>query len=299
MEPSASLSLWSRLMATWHRFHTDKQSVNLLLACVLCMPMTLMMRAQDVKSSSQRPAEVDRVIDHVLKSDYPEVYQGKPYRLRLRGYSFGDINGDGCTEVFLLTDPNYHQSPPILIYQITKDGKIWRLREGLAPGPLVPFNLERMDTHTLGVAIDMNQVKGKTPDAPIRFAKELSKKMNVVYYRGFIHSDTSDRPQGFVDVSDREEFSGVDKCESLQFSQPIGIEVGRIKGIGGNPVLAALVGKEVYIYQFSGISPEGFLEKIMIRLICPTGTQAILRDKDGILAYRVEPGTRDVAITLP
>ena len=102
---------------------------SLLLTFVLGLSMAPVVHAQDGNSSTQRPVEVAQVLDHVMKNDYPEVYQGKPYRLRLKSWAFGDVVGDGSIEVFLLIDPHYQQTAPIQVYRIGKDGKVQRLRE--------------------------------------------------------------------------------------------------------------------------------------------------------------------------
>jgi hypothetical protein len=244
------------------------------------------------QAGSAPPPPVQKVLDHLLERDYPEVYSGKHYRVRVRGWAVGDMKGDGRTQVFLLLDPHYQQTAPIQIFQLSPDGRVQRLREALAPGPLVPFNLERIDPHTLGTAIDLTGIEGKTADAPRRFAVELSKEMNVVYYRGFVHSDKPDRVSGsgyqFVDVSDREEFKGADKCLEIQFSQPEVLAIGKIQGAGESLYLAVSVAPEVYLYRITRITEEGLLEKQITRLPLPKDAIGLECSKAGFLSFRIQ-----------
>ena len=270
----------------------------LLLVISICLLMGGSLCAQET-STDKLPAQVRKVISHVLKDDYLEVYKGKPYRIQLMGSAFGDVDGDGCTEVFLLIDPHYQQTAPIQVFRILKNGKVRRLREALAPGPLIHVDGKRLDTHSLGLAVDM-QVNGMTPIAARATVKKMSDTANFVLFRNFIHSDMPDRPSGFIDVTDRDEFKGVDKCDGIQFSQPKDIEVGTIKGASGGLRLAALVGEDVYVYQITKITVEGFLEKKMIRLPCTKDVKRIIRQEDGCLAFRFEDENRnDVEIRLP
>lgn len=119
-----------------------------MTAISISVALNLSLTAQNATPDTQ-PPEVKAVLGYVLKSDYPEIYQKKPYRIRLNGHALGDVDGDGTVEVFLLVDTHYQQTPTILIFRVTKSGTVQRLVEGLAPGPLIPANGERLDSHTL------------------------------------------------------------------------------------------------------------------------------------------------------
>lgn len=250
------------------------------------------------------PAEIASVIGFMLKHDYPEVYSGKHYRARVRGLAVGDLLGEGVPIVCVLLDPHYHQTPPIRLFRVEAGGRIKRLREALAPGPLLPFNLERMDPHTLGAAADVTATNEKDPDSPIRLARELAKKMQVILYPGFIHFDqpegTEEHGGTFVDVSDRREYPKATTCEAMQFSQPSALCVGKVDGLGGPVRLAVQVGRDVYLYRITGISEDGFLEKDVTRIPLKSGDEKLEVGEDGVLAIRTgNPGEPLRPLRLP
>jgi len=101
-------------------------------------------------------------------------------------------------------------------------------------------------------------------------------------------------------MTDHDEFPDADKCEGFQFSKPSDIEVGTLKGVTGNPLLAVLVGRECYLYRITKITAEGFLEKQVTRIPCPSGVSRIIQAADGTLAFRFDdPKTPDKPVTLP
>lgn len=158
-----------------------------MTAISISVALNLSLTAQNTTPDTQ-PPEVKAVLDYVLKSDYPEIYQKKPYRIRLNGHALGDVDGDGTVEVFLLVDTHYQQTPTILIFRVTKSGTVQRLIEGLAPGPLIPANGERLDAHTLGVALDATVGEKKESGKVAKIAREMLKSKegcNFVVYKNF------------------------------------------------------------------------------------------------------------------
>jgi hypothetical protein len=237
-----------------------------------------------------QPKEVAAVLAHILKNQYLEVYNDQHYRIRVRGWAYSDIDGDGLVEVFILIDPHYHQSAPIQIYRIQKNGSILRLRESLAPGRLIARDDQRLDPHTLALAVDMTAVK---PEGKyMNFAKSLSDKTHVVVYKNFIHSDMPKDEPGFLDMTSRDEFTSQDKCEFLQFSQPEAIEVGEYSKIPGAKVLAAMMKDEIILYRISKISPEGFLEKSITTIPRPRDSKFLLCLPNGQLGVELSNGQR-------
>lgn len=268
----------------------------------LSVALSIPLPAQNT-TPDNRPPQVKAVLDYLLKAEYPEVYKKQPYRVRMEGYALGDVDGDGNTEVFLLLDPHYQQTPSILIYRVGTDGTVRKLIEGFAPGPLIQPNGDRIDAHSMGLAFDATVGKD---NAPIKFRKLALDTMKaetgctMVVYPIFFHVDMPDHSRCFIDMSDRQEVKSADKCEGIQFSKPSDIEVGRLKGVPGNPQLAVLVGRECYLYRITKITAEGFLEKQMTRIPCPDGATRIVQAPDGTLAFRFEnPKTPDKPVALP
>lgn len=237
-----------------------------------------------------QPKEVAAVLGYILKNQYLEVYNDKHYRIRVRGYAYGDIDGDGLVEVFILIDPHYHQSAPIQIYQIQRNGSIQRLRESLAPGCLIPRDDQRLDPHTLGLAMDIAAVKPESKYMDL--AKKLSDKTHVVVYKNFIHSDMPKDEPGFLDMTSRGEFTSQDKCEFLQFSQPEAIEVGGYSKIPGVKIIAALMKDEIVLYRIQKISTEGFLDKSISTIPRPRGATTLLCLPNGQLGVGLPNGQR-------
>lgn len=273
-------------------------------AATICLSVVLgnQLTAQNT-TPDRRPPQVKAVLDYLLKEEYPEVYKKQPYRVRMNGYALGDVDGDGNFEVFLLLDPHYQQTPTILIYRVSKDGTVKKLIEGLAPGPLVKPGGERIDAHSLGLALDAT-VKEK--NNPMKFRELAVETMKgetgctMVIYPNFFHVDMPDHSRSFIDMTDHEEIKSADKCEGIQFSKPSDIEVGTLKGVPGNPQLAVLVGRECYLYRITKITAEGFLEKQVTRIPCPDGATRIIQAADGSLAFRFDdPKTPDKPVTLP
>lgn len=104
----------------------------------------------------QYPPVLNEIMEYFTKGeDYPEVIKGKPYRIKAKGIAMADMDGDGRDEIFLAIKPHYRQSPSIIIFTRDKRGKLSRVKEGLAPGPLVAVTGDYIDDHTLGVGVDM------------------------------------------------------------------------------------------------------------------------------------------------
>lgn len=263
----------------------------------LALPLLLALAGPALSEDPKPPAEVQRVLDHVLQEAYPEVYDGKQYRLQILGWAVGDVDGDGATEVFLLISPHYQQTAPIQIYRLRPGAKVQHLRERLAPGPLIRTDGTRLDAHTLRLAIDLT-IQNKGPDFVREAAMKFSEKASVVVYREYLHADEPENdPQGFLDLTEREEFAGADECEGIQFSQPDALAVGTVAGAEGVR-LVVLVGKEVYAYRITKISPEGFLEKKVARIARPEGVVRVDRRPDGSLAFLKADGA-EVRVELP
>jgi len=273
-------------------------AVTICLAVALSIPLS----AQNT-TPENHPTQVKAVVDYLLKVEYPEVYKKQPYRIRMQGFALGDVDGDGITEVFLLVDPHYQQTPSILIYRVGKDGTVRKLIEGLAPGPLIQPNGDRIDAHSLGLAFDATVGKENNPMA---FRKLVLSTMKgetgctMVLYPKFFHVDMPDHSRTFIDMTDRKEIKGLDTCEDIQFSKPSDIEVGKLKGVPGNPRLAVLVGRQCYLYRFTKITTEGFLEKQVTLIPCPDGATRIIQAADGTLAFQSnDPKTPDKPVALP
>lgn len=219
----------------------------------------------DEKLMATQPEEIRKIRDYILNEDYPELFEDKSYRAAIRDMRPIDFGKDGSTEIVVHFKPHYLQSPTIVIYQIDEHGEVRRIREGLAPGPLVERGADFLDSHELGAAVDFT-TSGKSLSAAER--RQLIKKATdnsgfgmIVQYRDFFHADSRNGSPSYIDMTHVEPFSTDKDCANFEFSEVERISVGYRKGESDIGVIAALVGDEIYVYEIRSISDDGFLDK--------------------------------------
>ncbi len=209
--------------------------------------------------------KVEAVKQYLLKEDYPEQFGKTSYRTKVNNAIVADVDDDGEDEVVLHVTPHYRQSPTILIFKVSKDLKVTRVIEGLAPGPLVPVSGGYLDSHTRGQAMDLTLGKEQTnPEKRKTFvATALEKMGNVVEYKNFIHMDERKGKGSYVDMTGLAKPPKGDTCEAFEFSMPDAVVV-LPKDDGSGNYLMASVGKLIYVYKIHKIRSDGFLEKTVI-----------------------------------
>jgi hypothetical protein len=213
-------------------------------------------------TAAELPPKVAAVQKYLLNEDYPEVFGEQHYRIKVEDALVADVDDDGNEEVILLVKPHYRQSPTIVLFKVSKDLKVKRVIEGLAPGPLVPVSGDYLDSHTLGMGVDLT-IQGAEKDPKNR--KEavtiaLKEMGGVVEYRSFFHTDgRKGKAPVYVDMSHLEAPKN-GSCEAFEFSTVDAIKVAS-KDDGTGHYLLALVGKELYTYKIKKITTDGFLEK--------------------------------------
>jgi hypothetical protein len=217
----------------------------------------------DEKQFSKQPDEIKKLRDFILNQDYPEVFNEKTYRVTIDDIQLIDLDSDGQLEAVVLYRPHFLQSPTIVIYQFLLDGSIKRVTESLAPGPLVKRADYFLDSHSLGEAVDFSMTeKNLTTEQYRKIAETASDSFNlVVQYRDFIHGDNRSGEPIFIDMSQVEFSSNNQSCEKFEFSRVDAINVGYKDNGGNSGMIAALVGKKIYIYQINAINDNGYLEK--------------------------------------
>lgn len=210
------------------------------------------------------PPKVAAVQKYLLEKDYPERFGDRPYRVKVEDAIVADVDDDGNAEVILLVKPHYRQSPTIILFQVSRVLKVKRVMEGLAPGPLVPLSGDYLDSHTLGMAVDMAvEDMEKDPKKRKQAVSIALKEMGgVVEYRNFIHADgRTGKPPVYIDMTHLPAPQGA-TCESFEFSTIDAVQVGSRNDGSGNYLLA-LVGKEFYMYKIHKITADGFLQKTL------------------------------------
>jgi hypothetical protein len=236
------------------------------------------------------PVSVDKAVgqmtDYVLKQDYPEKIGDTTYRVRALDVQTVDFFGDGQKLVFVSYYPHYLQSPTVVIYQVDPAGKVTRVTEALAPGPLQPISGDYLDSHTLKEAVDMS-VDGP---ASVVVAAALKEHSYIVRYPKFFHVDNRKGPGGYLDMSDHAEYKDETTCENFEFSKVDSILAGKIQGDGKGHYLAALAGGKIYLYNIQAITKEGFLQKTLKVIPLPKGFKAFASDPGEVITYTTQAG---------
>lgn len=231
---------------------------------LLCLAMVSSTVQAGPKEDMQDP-RFKAVQDYLLNSDdYPELFKDKPYRMKVTGLAIGDLDGDGQAEVVMQFKPHYRQSPSIIIFRVDDDMKVTRVVEGLAPGPLVPVSGDYLDSHTLGMAVDMSiDQKGKTvsADKQKEFVQIAMKQFGgVVEYRNWLHVDGRSGKKMYLDMTDAQLPNDKNNCEDFEFSTVDAIEIATKENSRGN-FLLAFVGDRIYAYKIHKFLDNGLMDK--------------------------------------
>lgn len=267
------------------RKHAVKGAVLFLWGAMTAIPAV----------ARELPPEVRTVQQYIMaegQSDYPELFGDRAYRTRIEDVLVTDLDGDGEKDVVLQFQPHYRQSPTIVIYRVSVGGKVTRMTEGLAPGPLVPISGDYLDSHALGMAVDF-EIGGKQQDAEAReglVRTSLDRKASIVAYRTFFHMDMREGYGTYIDMSHFEEVPGGKNCEGFEFSAVDRLTAGRLKGGGKHNYLVAQVGEVLYVYRIEGHTPDGRLKKKMWvlkpdrlgKLLRRGGEEVAYQDRDGV-----------------
>jgi len=211
----------------------------------------------------QLPKEVEAVRRFALEKDYPELFGDKPYRTKIENAIMADLDGDGRPEVIVHFTPHYRQSAPIVIYRVDKDLQVTRVKEGLAPGPLVPVTGTYLDSHTIGMGVDFTVDFKPGEEAARKKAAEAGAQKfgGFVDYKTFFHADSRSGNGAYIDMTHVDVPKGQPNCEAFEFSRVAQIIAGRLSPESNRTYLAALVGREIWLYRIEEFLPNGLLKK--------------------------------------
>jgi hypothetical protein len=242
----------------------------------------------------QSDPRLEAVKKYILEKDYPEVFGTDHYKTRIEGFLDDDVDNDGSSEIVIQYFPHYRQSAPIVIYKIGPDLKVTRVAEGLAPGPLQKLSGDYLDSHTLGMAVDMEVPSGKVTPETVMQIMTKSGMNGLVIYDSFYHIDGRKGFPSAIDMRGVKLLTKDHDCASFEFSRVKQIAVGHLREDTSNNYLAAWVGDEIYVYLIRGISDEGMLNKKLWITKTPQGFKGFERDQG--LTYKTETAT--VVLTL-
>jgi hypothetical protein len=228
---------------------------------VIVLMVTLLVICGDTFAADMSP-KVEAVKQYLLKEEYSEVFNDTHYRMKVENIIEADLDEDGEAEVIFHVKPHYRQSPTIIIFKVSKDLRVSRVIEGLAPGPLIPVTGDYIDSHTLGDAMDLtigeDQINPEKRKEVVESA--LENMGGVVEYRNFFHVDGREGKGLYIDMTSLPQSPDKDNCEDFEFSMPEAIAV-KAKNDGSGNYLLARVGKEIYAYKIHKIRKDGLLEK--------------------------------------
>jgi hypothetical protein len=214
-------------------------------------------------SGQSLPPQITAVQKYILEKDYPEVFGKTDYKTKVQNAVIADLDGDGQAEVIIHYTPHFRQSPPVVIYRVAPDLAVTRVKEGLAPGPLVPLTGAYLDSHTLGEATDLD-LGGQQGDANARrkfVEAAMGQFGNVVEYTTFFHVDSRVGPGTYVDMTELATPPKTKTCADFEFSPVRQVSAGSISALGKGNVLAAWAGGKVYLYRIKSFLPSGLLDK--------------------------------------
>lgn len=229
------------------------------LLLFLLLPLSVFAENSDTESPRFKAVE-SYLLD---KEDYPELFKDNPYRLKVTGLAIGDLDDDGQDEVVLQMKPHYRQSPTIVIFRVDDDMKVTRVIEGLAPGPLLPISDEYLDSHTLGMAVDMEisqndgeMIKTKKPMIDIL----LKNFGGVVEYKNWFHTDARSGRKMYIDMRHLDVPENKLSCADFEYSTVKLISIVKKNGVNGN-LLSAYVDDKLYVYKINKFKDNGLMEK--------------------------------------
>lgn len=234
------------------------------------------------------PPAAGAVLKYILEEDYPESFDDPPRKFNARNVVVADLDGDGQDEVTVHFAPHFRQSPTIVIYRVAQDMKVTRVIEGLAPGPLVPVTGNHLDSHTLGEGIDMVVDGGGSQRMVVDSA--LGMFGGVVEYSTFMHVDGRIGAGAYIDMSDRPVPGGDETCQTFEFSVLKEIAVGRVSGIDDGIVLAAEVGRQVYLYRMRSFRASGRIDKQVWTVDVAEDFRGLATVSTGALSYLTASG---------
>lgn len=254
----------------------------LVLTCILCA-LVSPVQAQRL---GDFPPDVQAVMRYIIMKDTPEQYGDFRMKLRPRGYEVVDIDQDGTTEVFFWSAPHFHQTAPILIYQVVARDSVIRIKEALAPGPLVAASGKQGDSHKTGHAADTRFETASRGDKKAAVQSFIRFGMQVVEYPNFYHTGTAGDKGGYIDMQHQGEYldESLGSCSSFQFSNTAAIISGRI-GPSQHKFFVALTGETMDIYRIRGMDRFGMLDKIIWRVDAPADFNGFVKGVDESVRY--------------
>ena len=181
---------------------------------------------------------------------------------QVRSHAFLTLPGDSQRVLFLSISPKYRQTPTILVYRRSSSGQTERLYEGLAPGRPVPVSGRFVDSHTLGIGVDLT-FEGMADSATVArvIAAARTQHMHLVRYPRFLHADMRGDAAGFVDMTTFLPDTTAMTCGDFEFTSVDAMQAGHLRGDARGAYLVVLTPVDLVTYRFERIAADGRLVK--------------------------------------
>lgn len=238
----------------------------------------------------QTPApRPDPLVVAALAADRIEVFDSAVGHPKLVKAVPMELNGDTIPEWAVAIQPDFRQTPTILIYRRGSDGALVRIVEGLAPGRLVPVDGSQRDTHTFGVGVDFTPESTGTPLDTTNLMRMANRTgLSIVGYGTFFHADMRSRTTYVIRNSGKTVPADTSlSCAHFQFAPVLDLAYGTLRGDPANRYLVALTPGQITLYRFSALSADGWIEKRTIVRDVPEGRARLERNGSGEIALIV------------
>jgi hypothetical protein len=218
---------------------------------------------------------------------------------QIRAYAFLTTDTDSERLLLLSIVPKYRQTPTIVVYHRSGSGEAERLYEGLAPGSLAPISGRYVDSHTLGIGIDMT-FEGVADSATVVRVMSLARQqhMHFVRYPRFVHVDSRAEAAGFLDMTPMAPNLAAPTCGEFEFPPVDTMVVGHFRADRTSSVLVALTPRDIVTYRIHGVAADGRLAKHVWLRERPGNLQGLTLLADGTIEGVGRDG-RGLAIAPP
>lgn len=241
------------------------------------------------KEEDETVKNLSLVMKYFMEVEYPELFDDNPYKIQFLDIQFDDVDSNGVQDIFILTYPHYHQSPPITIFQKVNSDSIYRVLESLSPGKLEPFSGDYLDCHTIGFGVDLKNQDTSIVSNEVFIGAALQTEMNIVRYKKFYHMDKREGFGTYVDMSHQTEYLDKDNCSEFQFPKVDRILLGKVKGCLGK-CLCAFTKNDITIYENISIRDGKYIDKKIHIIPIPDDIDDILLNDSGIVSLHKNTG---------
>jgi len=228
---------------------------------------------------------------YLLEKDYPEVFK-EPYRARIENILDVDVDNDGVKELVVQFQPHFRQSPSIIIYKVGPKLELTRVTEALAPGPLQKLTGDYLDSHDIGMAVDIELQSARPVQEMV--SQFRGHFVGVVAYDTFYHVHSRKGATVYLDMRHVKGIPKEHTCKSFEFATVKQIAAGGLREDPSKNYLASWVGNEIYVYLIRSIASDGLLDKQLTIIKAPAGFSGF--EPNAGLTYKTASGNATLTL---